>query len=525
MIRFGLMSLQMFFIEQEFPDLFRDVMLRRLFSDSKTFADATPRDTPSKINRMYSALDKHHDQAILDFVHEWFIIPQTRQAPDFEKNPILEHIHSLWPHLTRQDSLNGEDSTRIPLPKKYVVPGGRFREIYYWDSYFTMLGLCESGLTDIALEMLENFGWLIKNIGFIPNGNRSYFLSRSQPPFFSLMIQLLKNHTLASWGSAEEFKSHLSNRKNIQPLFNSSEYLEDLLTEYEFWMDGKSTRHRSFRRCVRIGEGNYLNRYYDDSDSPRVESFAEDIELYNSLGAKPVGLYRNLRAACESGWDFSSRWLNDPKDLSTIRTTQILPLDLNVLMYLLEKTISELYRERREHDQADKFSYLAENRAGLINEIFWNDDEGYFADFWFEKKRSGIPTLAMSFPLFASIATPEQAGKTANYLEKHFLKPGGWATTNEHTGQQWDAPNGWAPLQWIAFIGLRNYKMDALAKKGAERWLSLNEKVYNRTGRLMEKYNIEDMTLEAGGGEYPVQDGFGWTNGVYLALKKELARD
>ena len=128
----------------------------------------------------------------------------------------------------------------------------------------------------------------------------------------------------------------------------------------------------------------------------------------------------------------------------------------------------------------------------------------------------------MMYPLFAGIVTQEQAERTIKFIASHFLKPGGWVTTNQHTGQQWDAPNGWAPLQWITFVGLKNYGATELANEGAKRWLTLNEQVYQRTGRMMEKYNVEDLSLEAGGGEYPVQDGFGWTNGVYLALLKEV---
>ena len=128
----------------------------------------------------------------------------------------------------------------------------------------------------------------------------------------------------------------------------------------------------------------------------------------------------------------------------------------------------------------------------------------------------------MMYPLFAGVASPDQANRSIEYLSTHFLRPGGWVTTENKSGQQWDAPNGWAPLQWITFIGLKNYGAMDLANEAANRWLNLNEQVFNRTGRMMEKYNVEDLSLDAGGGEYPVQDGFGWTNGVYLALSNEI---
>ena len=128
------------------------------------------------------------------------------------------------------------------------------------------------------------------------------------------------------------------------------------------------------------------------------------------------------------------------------------------------------------------------------------------------------------FPLFVNIATKEQAAVSVQTFKNNLLKPGGVATTNNKTGQQWDSPNGWAPLQWVAVKGLLNYGEKELAKTAAERWISINEKVYAATGKMMEKYNVEDITKEAGGGEYPGQDGFGWTNGVYLAMKNMLSK-
>jgi alpha,alpha-trehalase len=128
----------------------------------------------------------------------------------------------------------------------------------------------------------------------------------------------------------------------------------------------------------------------------------------------------------------------------------------------------------------------------------------------------------MLYPLYSGMASPEQGARVLDYVEKNFLKPGGLVTTNFNTGQQWDAPNGWAPLQWIGFQAMLRYGRKDLAKTLAERWTYLNESVFDRTGKMMEKYNVEDLSLEAGGGEYPVQDGFGWTNGVYLALKEWL---
>ena len=142
-----------------------------------------------------------------------------------------------------------------------------------------------------------------------------------------------------------------------------------------------------------------------------------------------------------------------------------------------------------------------------------------------KNQHTAVPNLAAVYPLFFKIADAKQAAAVAKRIEKDFLKAGGLISTLNHTGQQWDAPNGWSPLQWMTIQGLRNYGQDKLANTIAERWVALANKVYKKTGKILEKYNVEDLSLEAGGGEYPVQDGFGWTNGVLLRLLKENKPD
>lgn len=152
----------------------------------------------------------------------------------------------------------------------------------------------------------------------------------------------------------------------------------------------------------------------------------------------------------------------------------------------------------------------------------WNAKTGFFEDYDFvARKQTGILSLAGLYPLFFNMADQQQATTVAKVVQRDFLKPGGVISTLTKTGQQWDAPNGWAPLQWITIQGLRNYKQDALANTIKRNWLNLNTKVYKNTGKMVEKYNVMDITLEAGGGEYALQDGFGWTNGVLLKLLTE----
>jgi alpha,alpha-trehalase len=190
----------------------------------------------------------------------------------------------------------------------------------------------------------------------------------------------------------------------------------------------------------------------------------------------------------------------------------------------LEETIAGAYGLTENdpdcnREAAKKYELLAEKRKQSIQKYCWSDELGFYVDYDFiEKKQKRSLTLAGLFPLTFKIATEEKAKQVAAIVKEKFLSPGGVVTTLEMTGQQWDAPNGWAPLQWMTITGLENYGHYELAAEIARRWINLNTDVFKRTGKLMEKYNVVDTHLEAGGGEYAGQDGFGWTNGVLLAL-------
>ncbi len=497
--------------EQRYGQLFIDVQMAKIFPDGKTFADAIPKYPTDQILAEYEAR-KNNAEIQFDlaaFVEEFFDKPR-QYASGFESDTtrtLAEHIDALWPVLTREPG-DQNSGTLIALPYPYIVPGGRFGEIYYWDSYFTMLGLQVSGNTEMIEHMVDNFSFLIDSIGFIPNGNRTYFLSRSQPPFYSLMVGLL----------AEEKGKEIYTK-----------YLPQLEREYHFWMDGLqdlSSRNPTKKHLVRLKDGSILNRYWDTGNSPRAEMYRDDIETSKQTDRPKEQLYADLRAACESGWDFSSRWLRDPQKLSTIHTTEIIPIDLNALLYKLEKSLELAYSMKGDIENADLYNQRATQRAEAVIRYCWDDTQGYFQDYDYVKDTfTGRLSLAGMYPLFFEMAEPAQAEASAGLLQRDFLKPGGVVSTLSITGQQWDSPNGWAPLQWISYQGLENYGFTAVADTLARRWIALNEKVYHNTGKMMEKYNVLDMTLDAGGGEYPVQDGFGWSNGVYLRLLQELNTD
>jgi len=482
--------------DQLYGDLFRQVQQKRIFKDGKIFVDAIPRRKPALILSDYL---NQKDSAfnLKKFVEANFILPDTVSTVQVSpENDVRAHIKKLWPVLTRKPERNIiEGNSLLPLPYPFVVPGGRFREVYYWDSYFTMLGLKESGEIGLMENMINNFTYLINQYGLIPNGNRSYYLSRSQPPFFSMMVELLAEAT----GNA-----------------SYAIYLAALEKEYDYWMDKSApTKH-----VVKMPDGSTLNRYYDQLDIPRQESWSEDDSLSKNLPEpKRLKLNRDLRSAAESGWDFSSRWLGDGKNLSTIKTTDIIPVDLNSFLYNLETVLAKAYKLRGDLLKERYFTQIAQRRKTAINKYCWSTVNGWYVDYDFVAKRlSTTLTLAGMAPLFCNVSPANRVKNIVYILRRKFLRQGGLVTSLKNTGQQWDAPNGWAPLQWIAVKGLLNYDEKELAEAISRSWISLNVKVFAETGKLMEKYDVTDLTKTAGGGEYPTQDGFGWTNGVLLKM-------
>lgn len=481
---------------------FEQVQLQRIFPDGKTFVDCMPKYGIDKIKSEYISRKDSPGFDLKAFILENFELPvphSTNYTSNTQKS-VEENIEILWDVLTRQP---GSNSGAIALPFPYIVPGGRFGEIYYWDSYFTMLGLKASGRTEMVENMVKNFAYLIDKLGYIPNGNRSYFIGRSQPPFFSLMVKMLGE---------------------LQGDIILTTYLPQLEKEYAFWMMGATTLDKnnpSFAHVLSMPDGEVLNRYWDEHNTPRPESFREDKELAHASAQDASQLFRNLRAGAESGWDYTYRWFKDEDDFSTIHTTDIVPVDLNSLLYHLEQTIADAYELKGDTVNTETYRSIAAKRAAAIEKYCWSDEFGFYFDFdVVEQKRKLASSIAAAVPLFVKIATDQQAASVADIISKKFLKPGGVVGTLKESGQQWDAPNGWAPLQWMTITGLQNYKEHTLAKEIAERWIKLNNDVFKRTGKLMEKYNVVDTQVEAGGGEYEGQDGFGWTNGVLLALIK-----
>ncbi|MFB6124914.1 MAG: trehalase family glycosidase [Halanaeroarchaeum sp.] len=487
-------------------ELFRAVQSGGLFDDDKTFVDAKPRESPPVIVERFLDQRENDGFDLETFVHRHFAIPAPVEHEGAHPESMEEYIETVWSSLTRTfDADPPDDGTLFSLPNRHVVPGDRFREMYYWDSYFIAEGLAAVDRIDAVADIVDNVASMVDAFGFVPLGNRVYYDSRSQVPLFYRTLHVLERER----GFAA-----------VDP------YVDRLVDEYEFWMAGRESvladdEPAAARRVVELPDGTALNRYWDSRAKPRPEAYSHDRELAARVPTddRPA-LFRDLRAACESGWDFTTRWLADAEDMTSIRTTDLVPVDLNAVLYEVETGLTDWLARRGEDDRASAFEGAAERRREAVETHLWDEEAGFYVDYdWAGQSRSAELTLAGTVPLFAGLASQERAERVAGVVSTEFLEDGGLVTTLRSSDQQWDRPNGWAPLQWFAVVGLRRYGFDALAEEIADRWLSMVRSVYDQTGTMQEKYDVHVADSGVGLGEYPQQYGFGWTNGVAVALE------
>ena len=422
--------------------LYPAIEMPPVFIDSKTFPDMVPVGSPASALAAFGAASGKPGFNINLFATSAFEGP-TPAGPDVmpaaKGTALPRYVAGLWPVLTQTATTVPAYSTLLPLPFPYVVPGGRFREVYYWDSYFVMLGLEGDGKVALADDMLKDFAYEIDRYGHVPNANRSYCLGRSQPPMFSLMVDLVA-------------------RREGPAVYRR--YLPEMVAEWEYWMRGADALApgQAAMHAVRLKDGTVLNRYWDMRAAPRDEAYREDVATAGKSTRPAAEVWRNLRATAESGWDFSSRWLADGETLPTDRVVDLLPPDLNSLMVHLEETIEHGYRLEGDLKHAALFHGRAATRAAAINRLMFDPAMGAYGDYvWREGRTTGMLTAATMFPLFLQVATPAEAATVAATVQRSLLQRGGLGTTTVQNGQQWDRPNGWAPMQWVAVEGLRGY--------------------------------------------------------------------
>lgn len=514
------------------------VQRARLFNDSKLFVDMKLKYSPEETeNRFDDLLKKTKDspkkEDMEKFLKDNFYPPGTEFEPwtpgDWKPQPNFIHniydqplrkwalnVNEIWKSLGRKVSTDVRDYasqySQIYVPKPFVIPGGRFTELYYWDSYWIVEGLLLSEMQSTAKGMIENFLYLVNKFGYVPNGTRKYYLGRSQPPFLIPMMDLYWKMT-----------------KDIKFLKESITTLEK---EFKFWQENRSVSVTKDDRVYKL----FLYRV--NTTYPRPESFYEDEMLADGVtDHEKLRIYSGLKSAAESGWDFSSRWFladgKRSKKLIDVHTMSIAPVCLNSIMGLNAQLLSEFHEALGNPVQRDNYRMHADECNTTMSRVFWSDRDGIWLDYNIEKGEL-IPGFYPSnlMPLWTESYGKERAPEfvieqAIAYLERHNITayPGGIPTSLMDSGQQWDLPLGWAPLQYVVVMGLQKaakYNSEArdLALTFAKHWvLNVYESYLNTTPhKMLEKYKVTEVggTGNQGGGEYETQVGFGWTNAVAM---------
>ncbi|KAJ2167443.1 hypothetical protein IW139_001083 [Coemansia sp. RSA 353] len=522
-------------------DLLHTVQMAKLFADDKTFVDRPMLQPEASVLAEFARIGgANATRAALElFVEENFgSAGYELQSANIEaihdpsfldrvQDPVVQAfgraVHGMWGQLVRVQDLSRvcpNCSSMLELKHRFVVPGGRFVEPYYWDTYFALEGVLRSGLHELATESIRNLLDLVTKHGFVPNGARVYYLSRSQPPLLALMVKL-----------HYEFTHDASFVCEALPV---------LRREHDYWMD----KHKvNVLVSDRVWE---LNRYFVDIDVPRPESYSDDYELARNVSSSDerrwAQVYADITAAAESGWDFSSRWVREPdapseRLLQTIRTRDVVPVDFNAILYQTEMAIAELAVVSNDPALAADFWRQAETRHEAIDAVMLDHESGLYFDYILSDQRQSRDfTAASLWPYWAFNAThPDQQTDSAFNYVNHILdtNPGGLPATLRTTGQQWDAPMAWPPQQYVAMQSALSTNHTHLAQRVAQMYVNsvfcawyatggslagIVEKKANvaDSGHMFEKFDSTRVGSAGGGGEYTVQDGFGWTNGVLL---------
>ena len=455
--------------------------LAGIWNDSKTFVDFSLRSDPSEVYAAFLQLSNLSSASLTTFLHAHFdtnssdLLPWN--LPDWTPDPpqlsairdphfhnFSAQLNALWFVLGRQvapDVYEHPDRhTLLPLLQPYmVVPGGRFREFYYWDSYWIVRGLLLCGMHSTARIVIDNLAWMVRQFGFVPNGSRQYYLTRSQPPFLSLMVDFYHaTAPNATW---------------------LAEVLPSLDAEYSYWMTLGEHAVEVLDASNRTWT---LNRYFASVQYPRPEAYAEDVATAHELAKySPVNctgnpdcdtsdqwskaaksLFSELTAVAETGWDFSSRWFADRRNISSAETMHIIPVDLNSVLYQVEVVLAKLWKEVGDDAKAASYAKAAAVRLDGIHAVLFDGDEGrghyVWRDFDFVTRvLDGDANVLSNYVPLWTHAYDERVN-VSNVIDRllanGLVQPGGLLTTLDDIDQQWDCPNAWPPLQHIVFEGI-----------------------------------------------------------------------
>ncbi|KAI0543143.1 Six-hairpin glycosidase-like protein [Xylaria digitata] len=582
-------------------ELLKQVELARPFSDSKTFVDLPTKLPLDQVLAAFEKLEKplSNNTELHEFLSTYFGEAGSEledvPADQLETDPVflddiedsvikefVEKVIDIWPDLTRKyvgaKRCDGCVDSYIPINRTFVVAGGRFREPYYWDSFWILEGLLRTGgsFTEISRNIIENFLDFVEQFGFVPNGARIYYLNRSQPPVLTQMVKTYVDYT---------------NDKSIL-----DRALPLLIKEYNFWISNRTVQIEANGRTYSLAHYAVLN------SEPRPESYREDWvtannnsyyaqsgiiypETHSLIESEKATLYANLASGAESGWDYTSRWITNPSDavndvyfpLRSLNTVNVIGVDVNSILYANEITIAGYLRDAGDDDTAAEFEELAENRSAAMFDLMWNDKYSSYFDYNLtsttqnlyvpidkdttEEQKADAPdgyqllfNAAQFYPFWLGaapahlknnpLAVRNAYKRVASLLSD---KEGGIAATNLKTGQQWDQPSVWPPLMYAIMKGLLNtpptfgeddpdyIETQNLSLSLAQRYLDSTFCTWRSTGGsttelprlggiedpkaqgiIFEKYSDESINVAGGGGEYEVVEGFGWSNGVLI---------
>jgi alpha,alpha-trehalase len=475
-----------------------------------------------------------------------FQAPATVEQLQKQCKVQVQHLPAAIHNLGEVDPGKIDPAGLLYLENKYVVPGGRFNEMYGWDSYFIVRGLVEDKRVDLAQGMVENFFFEIEHYGAVLNANRTYYLTRSQPPFLTSMI-------LAVY-EAQKAAGH-ENRAWLQKAYDYA------VRDYGLWT-----------REPHLAGSTGLSRYYDFGTGPAPESVKDETGHYRQVAAyflsqsdmgrdyvvprnpaeasqQLVGplfalqvcdaaktmaapecdragsfalsadYYKGDRSMRESGFDVSFRF--GPHGA---RTHHFAPVCLNSLLYKTEKDLEQISEVLGRKQDAEEWRKRAEERKERIEKYLWDAQRGMYLDYDLDKQqRSTYEYVTTFYPMWVGIATPDQARAIMQHISL-FEQPGGLIMSPYETGGQWDYPYAWAPNQLLADEGIRRYGFNEDADRVSYEFLSTVAENFRRDGTIREKYNAVTRSSETQvtAGYHMNIVGFGWTNGVFLTLLREL---
>ncbi len=399
---------------------------------------------------------------------------------------ILKHIEENLQKTIRFNQTDEGELMALPYP--YTVPCAEdtFRCMYYWDTYFTNLGLITNGMVQQAKYNVDNMLYLIEKHGFMPNGNMTRYLTRSQPPYLCFMV------------------------KDVFEVTRDEQWLKEiyptLCKEYDFWQTKRRSKnglnfYGNFSVIDEKLKNDFCNAFRDRSGGYETDDELERIKIANTF-----------ITFCESGWDCCSRFEFDGQFIN--------PVCLNSLLYGFERNMAQFCKILGLEERSD-WLRRARFRKSRMKKFLWNEQEGLFMDWNFkENKHSSVKSVASLYPMFVKLA--DKINGEEQLLKELTLEYGIACSVkgDYRFPLQWDYPNVWAPLQYMAYKACRNYGLNLKADDIARRYIKLIEKGFKETGNLWEKY--DGNTGEVANQDYKAPTMMGWTAGVYLRFKDEL---